>query len=103
MTHTATAPDWATVLDALETRLDAQALALAEGRLHDLMNAFEAPPVIGPVPAHLLDRADALWRRGDALTADIAALVWDLGERLAKPDAPAPSALQRPTMLDTRI
>lgn len=61
---------WTGALDAYEQRLDAQRRALDEGGAGDVA-PFEPPVGLGPLPHHLLGRADGLLRRGRELQAQL--------------------------------
>ena len=73
--------DWSSWLDQLQAGVTAQRTALAQGR-HDSVAADQTPPDLGPLPAALEERARALLRDNDALTAELAAACAAAGRQL---------------------
>ena len=72
---------WAEVLDAFEARIADQRAALDDGDAGEVA-PFDAPDDLGPLPAHLHERATALAREAEDLVAElhgnVAALKQDL-------------------------
>jgi hypothetical protein len=100
-----TQPDgsgWDAALDDFAERLAAQRADLTAGR-PDRLPDFQPPEGLGPLPAHLQERARQLVAESEALTAALEAALSRVGRELAALERSAKAAPPSiPSFIDQR-
>jgi hypothetical protein len=96
--------DWSAALDAFEARLSDQLQALSAGG-DPIIAPFVPPVMAGPLPDHLVERAQMLLGRCRDIEADLEMALADVLTALQRAaEQPAPSAeQQQPVYFDSRV